>query len=81
LLTKQTLMAHFDTVVTDPRLCKQELEQWIQDVRDPLLGGVPTAASYAAGLAITAVGWCLASSRSAFSVNASPIGVEAAWRG
>jgi phenylacetate-CoA ligase len=35
LLSKQTLMAHFDTVVTDPRLCKQELEQWIQDVRDP----------------------------------------------
>ncbi len=35
LLSKKTLMAHFDTVVTDPRLCKQELEQWIQDVRDP----------------------------------------------
>jgi phenylacetate-CoA ligase len=35
LLSKQTLMAHFDTAVTDPRLCKQELEQWIQDVRDP----------------------------------------------
>jgi phenylacetate-CoA ligase len=34
-LSKQTLMAHFDKVVTDPRLCKQELEQWIQDVRDP----------------------------------------------
>jgi ABC-type polysaccharide/polyol phosphate export permease len=29
-------------------------------VRAPLLGTAPTAASYAAGLAITAVGWCLA---------------------
>src|SRR5277367_6670535 len=35
LLSKQTLMANFDKAVTDPRLCKQELEQWIQDVRDP----------------------------------------------
>jgi ABC-type polysaccharide/polyol phosphate export permease len=29
-------------------------------VRAPLLGAAPTAASYAAALAITAVGWCLA---------------------
>jgi ABC-type polysaccharide/polyol phosphate export permease len=32
----------------------------IDVVRTPLLGTVPTAASYAAGLAITVVGWCLA---------------------
>ena len=31
----------------------------IDVVRTPLLGAVPTATSYATGLAITAVGWCL----------------------
>jgi phenylacetate-coenzyme A ligase PaaK-like adenylate-forming protein len=31
LLTKQTLMEYFDTAVTEPRLRKQDLEQWIQE--------------------------------------------------
>jgi len=29
-LTKSTLMAHFDTAVTDPRLRKAELEHWLE---------------------------------------------------
>ena len=34
-LSKQTLMDNFDTAITDQRLRKKELEQWIQDNRDP----------------------------------------------
>jgi phenylacetate-CoA ligase len=34
-LSKQLLMEHFDAAVTDSRLRKRELEQWIQDNPDP----------------------------------------------
>jgi len=34
-LSKQTLMENFDSAVTDPRLRKKNLEQWIENVRDP----------------------------------------------
>src|SRR5215831_4688471 len=34
-VTKQTLMEHFDTAVTDPRLRKAVLEQWLHNYRDP----------------------------------------------
>ena len=34
-LSKKTLMENFDRAVTDPRLKKKELEQWIQEVPDP----------------------------------------------
>jgi hypothetical protein len=53
----------------------------IDVVRAPLLGTKPTAASYAAALAITAVGWCLAFLVFAFSASAFPIGAEAAMAG
>lgn len=35
LVTKPTLMEHFDTVVTDGRLRKADLEHWLQNHRDP----------------------------------------------
>jgi phenylacetate-CoA ligase len=34
-LSKQLLMENFDKVVADPRLKKEKLEQWIQEVHDP----------------------------------------------
>jgi amino acid adenylation domain-containing protein len=34
-LSKKTLMENFDRAVTDPRLKKKELEQWIQEVPNP----------------------------------------------
>ena len=34
-LSKKMLMENFDRAVTDPRLKKKELEQWIQEVPDP----------------------------------------------
>ncbi len=34
-VTKQILMDHFDTVVTDSRLRKRKLEQWLNDNQDP----------------------------------------------
>ena len=36
LLTKPTLMANFDAAVTDSRLCKRDLERWLEDSRNPL---------------------------------------------
>ena len=34
-LTKTTLMENFDKAVTDPRLCKSELEGWLERRNDP----------------------------------------------
>lgn len=34
-LSKQPLMEHFDEAVTDPRLKRKELEQWMQNNHDP----------------------------------------------
>ncbi len=34
-LSKQPLMEHFDAAVTDPRLKRKELEQWMEDNPDP----------------------------------------------
>src|SRR5262249_30586119 len=34
-VSKNMLMEHFDLAVTDSRLKKKELEQWIQEVPDP----------------------------------------------
>jgi phenylacetate-CoA ligase len=34
-LSKQPLMEHFDAAVTDARLKRKELEQWIEENRDP----------------------------------------------
>jgi phenylacetate-CoA ligase len=34
-VTKQMLMEHFDTAVTDPRLHKADLERWLQKHRNP----------------------------------------------
>jgi phenylacetate-CoA ligase len=34
-LSKQPLMEHFDAAVTDPRLKRKDLEQWMEDSHDP----------------------------------------------
>jgi hypothetical protein len=34
-MTKTSLMEHFDQAVTDPRLRKRELEEWLRESRDP----------------------------------------------
>ena len=34
-VSKQILMENFDAAVTDPRLRKKELEQWIENHRNP----------------------------------------------
>lgn len=35
IVSKKTLMDHFDSAVTDPRLSRRALEQWFQDHPDP----------------------------------------------